>query len=130
MTASGWVGNWVRRDSRWVWDLMNSVELSKPMRRWRRQVDSAMSWTMRCSVSFWGRSSATISCLRASNLAGSSSGRMAFLAYMPCLVAFWLERCLPASEVGPVLDWALMRLALKTASDAVDMANMVPFALI
>ena len=41
-------------------------------------------------------------------------------------MAFWLERCLPRPDLGPLECFELLRFAATWASEGLDMAIVVP----
>src|SRR2546430_10753487 len=93
--------------------------------RWiraRRQVAMAIWLTKASSVGVAGWCSASRRSRRASKAAGSSPGRMRVSAYRPYLRLLRLTAARPSGVEGPVLFWALRRLASICRCD--DMAHL------
>src|SRR6266550_6856619 len=90
--------------------------------RARRQVAMAIWLTKPSSVGVAGWYSASKRSRRASKAAGSSPGRMRVSAYSPYLRLLRLTAARPSGVVGPVLFWALRRLASICRCD--DMAHL------
>src|SRR5881392_2412937 len=78
--------------------------------------------TKACSVGVAGWCSLLRRSRRASKAAGSSPGRMRVSAYRPYLRLLRLTAARPSGVVGPVLFWALRRLASICRCD--DMAHL------
>src|SRR5439155_25912999 len=92
--------------------------------RWiraRRQVAMAIWLTKASSVGVAGWCSASKRSRRAWKAAGSSPGRMRVSAYRPYLRLLRLTAARPSGVDGPVLFWALRRLASICLCD--DMAH-------
>src|SRR6184192_3609572 len=93
--------------------------------RWiraRRQVAMAIWLTKPSSVGVAGWCSASRRSRKASKAAGSSPGRMRVSAYRPYLRLLRRTAARPSGVDGPVLFWALRRLASICRCD--DMAHL------